>query len=141
MKRIFTISVFLVTAFTLQYTYGCKSSSGNKGGEGQPKIEFKNTEHDFGTIEQNGDGTTEFVFTNTGDAPLILSNVRSSCGCTVPKWPRDPVAPGDSASIDVKYDTRRIGSFSKTITVYSNATETPIILKIKGTVEAPAAAQ
>ena len=141
MKRIFTISVFLVTAFTLQYTYGCKSSSGNNGAEGQPKIEFKNTEHDFGTIEQNGDGTTEFVFTNTGDAPLILSNVRSSCGCTVPKWPRDPIAPGDSASIDVKYDTRRIGSFSKTITVYSNATETPILLKIKGTVEAPAAAQ
>ncbi len=143
MKRIFTISLFLVAAFALQHTYGCKSSSGNNEGkkDGEPKIEFEKTEHDYGTIEQNGNGTTEFVFKNTGDAPLILSNVRSSCGCTVPKWPKDPIAPGESASINVKYDTRRTGSFSKTITVYSNAGTSPILLRIKGTVKSAAAAQ
>ena len=141
MKRIFTISALLMMAFTLQSTYGCKSSSANDEGDGEPKIEFEKTEHDYGTIPQGGDGTTKFVFKNTGDAPLILSNVRSSCGCTVPKWPKDPISPGESAAIDVKYDTRRPGNFSKTITVYSNTAESPIYLRIKGFVEVPEATQ
>lgn len=98
-------------------------------------VEFDKLEHDFGTIQYNGDGNCVFTFTNTGEYPLLLSNVKSSCGCTVPQWPREPIAPGATGEIKVKYDTKRIGAFHKTITVYSN-TSTPVLrLKIKGTVQ------
>ncbi len=99
-----------------------------------PIIKFVKLEHDYGTIEQNADGSCEFKFTNEGKEPLILSNVRSSCGCTVPTWPRQPILPGQSDVIQVKYDTKRVGLISKTITVYSNAKEAQVTLKIMGNV-------
>jgi hypothetical protein len=98
-------------------------------------IEFETFEHDFGTIPYKGDGTTGFTFRNTGKEPLILKNVRSSCGCTVPEWPKDPIKKGEKGTIKVKYNTRITGSFSKSIIVYSNAGETPVTLVIKGKVE------
>jgi len=101
-----------------------------------PVIEFNKTVHDYGDIKQNGNGKCEFQFTNKGKEPLILSNVRSSCGCTVPEWPRAPILPGQSETIKVKYDTKRVGPINKTIHVYSNASESPITLRIKGTVHA-----
>ena len=73
-----------------------------------------------------------FEFTNTGDAQLVISDVKSSCGCTVPKKPDGPIAPGASGTIEVKYDTKRVGPIRKTITVYSNADEPIKALKIKG---------
>ena len=91
-----------------------------------PVITFDKTVHDYGTIQQHGDGKCEFAFTNDGKEPLILSNVRSSCGCTVPTWPRHPVLPGQSEVIKVKYDTKRIGMINKSIHVYSNAKTSPI---------------
>lgn len=99
-----------------------------------PVIEFDKLVHDYGDIQQHGDGQCEFTFTNKGKEPLILSNVRSSCGCTVPEWPRQPVLPGQSDVISVKYDTKRVGVINKSIHVYSNATESPVTLRIKGTV-------
>ena len=101
-----------------------------------PVIKFDKLVHDYGEIEQNADGNCEFKFTNTGKEPLILSNVRSSCGCTIPVWPRQPILPGQSEVIKVKYDTKRVGIINKSITVYSNATEKTIVLKIKGKVDA-----
>lgn len=104
-----------------------------------PEITFANTVHDYGTIFQNGDGNCAFEFTNTGKEPLVLSNVRSSCGCTVPKWTREPILPGQTGSINVKYDTRRMGAINKHITVLSNAKTASVVLRIKGTVaQAPA---
>jgi hypothetical protein len=100
----------------------------------QAKISFKNDTVDYGTIAKGSDGVRVFEFTNTGDAPLIVSDVKSSCGCTVPKKPDGPVAPGASSTIQVKYDTNRIGPIRKTITVYSNASEPMVALKIKGEV-------
>lgn len=97
-------------------------------------VKFDKLVHDYGTIYQNDDGTCEFRFSNTGDEPLVLTSVRSSCGCTVPKWPKDPILPGQSANIGVSYDTKRLGNISKQITVVSNASESTIILSIKGTV-------
>lgn len=97
-----------------------------------PVISFEKVVHDYGEIEQNADGNCEFKFTNNGKEPLILSNVRSSCGCTVPVWPRQPILPGQSDMIKVKYDTKRIGVINKSIQVYSNATEKTVVLKIKG---------
>ena len=99
-------------------------------------IVFDKTVYDYGTITQGADGNCEFKFTNKGKEPLILSNVTSSCGCTVPQWPKEPIAPGKSGSIKVKYDTNRIGMINKTITVNSNAINPNVILTIKGTVTA-----
>ena len=99
-------------------------------------IVFAKTVHDYGTIIQGADGNCEFKFTNKGKEPLVLSNVTSSCGCTVPQWPKEPIAPGKSGSIKVKYDTNRIGMINKTITVNSNAINPNVILTIKGTVTA-----
>ena len=100
-----------------------------------PQIEFDSTTIDYGTIENESNGERVFSFTNTGNADLIITNVKSSCGCTIPKKPEDPIAPGESSEIVVRYDTNRVGPFRKTITVSTNQENDPIIaLKIKGTV-------
>tara|TARA_B110000977_G_scaffold62978_1_gene85592 strand:- start:770 stop:1207 length:438 start_codon:yes stop_codon:yes gene_type:complete len=97
------------------------------------EISFEKDIHDFGTFEQHGNGLYEFKFTNTGDAPLIISNSKGSCGCTVPIWPKAPIAPGASDVIKVKYDTKRIGAFNKSVTITSNAkTEATKVIRIKG---------
>lgn len=93
----------------------------------------------YGTIEKNADGAREFKFTNTGKEPLIISNCVGSCGCTVPQWPRTPIAPGVTAAIKVKYDTRRVGRFQKTVTVQSNSKTPTKVLTIKGNVKDVAA--
>ncbi|GEQ85541.1 hypothetical protein ULMS_10490 [Patiriisocius marinistellae] len=99
-------------------------------------IDFEVQIVEYGTIDQNSNGERTVNFKNTGDAPLIISSVKSSCGCTVPSYEKKPIAPGASGKITVKYDTNRVGAFNKTITVTSNAFETTKLLKIKGTVVA-----
>jgi len=96
------------------------------------KIEFKTDVIDYGTIEKGSNGVRIFEFTNTGDAPLIISNVKSTCGCTVPKKPDGPIMPGKTGEISVKYDTNRVNPIRKTITVTSNAETPTVALKIKG---------
>lgn len=98
------------------------------------KIDFKSVTIDYGTIEKGADGLRVFEFTNTGDAPLIVSRVTSSCGCTVPKWSKDPILPGKKGEIQIKYDTNRVSPIRKTITVISNADTPTVALKIKGEV-------
>ena len=98
------------------------------------KIEFESETIDYGTIEKGSDGVRVFKFKNTGDAPLIVSDVKSSCGCTVPKKPTEPILPGENGEIEVKYDTNRVNPIRKTITVTSNAVTKTVALKIKGTV-------
>jgi len=97
-------------------------------------ISFDKMEYDFGTIYQDSDGNCFFAYTNTGKTPLLLSRVRSSCGCTIPKWSRMPLNPGESDTIKVRYDTKRLGSFHKSITVLSNSGNGSVVLKIKGKV-------
>ncbi len=99
------------------------------------KIEFKSETVDYGDIEKGSDGVRVFTFTNTGTAPLIISNVSSSCGCTIPKKPEDPILPGATGEIQVKYDTNRVGPIRKAVTVTSNADTPTKILKIKGEVK------
>ena len=82
-----------------------------------PKIEFVNTVHDFGEGPQGKPVATDFVFKNTGNAPLVLQNVKASCGCTTPFWPKEPIMPGQESKISAKYNMARAGNFSKTITV------------------------
>jgi len=101
------------------------------------KITFTKEVHDYGTIENGANGQCTFDFKNTGNAPLIIANAVGSCGCTVPTWPKEPIAPGAKASITVKYDTKRTGSINKSITITSNATNEPTkVLNIKGEVKA-----
>ena len=100
------------------------------------KIEFKSETVDYGEVTKGADGVRAFEFTNTGDAPLIISKVSSSCGCTIPKKPEDPILPGKTGEIQVKYDTNRVGPIRKAITVISNSDTPTKVLKIKGEVKA-----
>ncbi|MCK5855924.1 MAG: DUF1573 domain-containing protein [Bacteroidales bacterium] len=102
----------------------------------KPHIKFENTKHDFKVIMQNADGNWEFKFKNSGKEPLIIQGVRSSCGCTVAQRPSKPILPGETASIKVRYDTRRLGVFRKTITVTSNAENGSVVLEVRGEVKA-----
>lgn len=100
------------------------------------KIDFTTTSHNFGTINENaGKATVDFLFKNTGNVPLILTNVRAGCGCTTPEWSKDPVAPGATGCIKVSFDPRnRPGAFVKSITVNSNASNSTVSLTIRGNV-------
>jgi hypothetical protein len=132
MKKMLAFATVVILAVTTgcSQTPKANTADNNSG----PQIKFDTLAYDYGTIQQGGNGAHEFVFVNTGNKPLVLSNVRSSCGCTIPEWPKDPIKSGEKSGIKVKYDTRRVGPFSKSITVYSNAKNTPVVLRIKGTV-------
>lgn len=97
---------------------------------------FAKTVHDYGTIKQGANGDCEFTFTNKGKEPIVLNNVRSSCGCTVPQWPREPILPGKSGSIKVTYDTKRMGPINKSVTVLSDAANSSVVLMITGNIVA-----
>lgn len=103
------------------------------------KIEFKSETIDYGEIAKGSDGVRVFEFVNMGEAPLVISDVKSSCGCTIPKKPDAPILPGETGEIQVKYDTNRVGPIRKAITVTSNADTPTKVLKIKGTVKADGA--
>ena len=104
---------------------------------GGAEIEFDKEVHDFGKMKQHGDASTVFTFTNTGTEPLIISNAKGSCGCTVPTWPREPIAPGETGEIKVKYDSKRIGPINKSVTITSNSTIAKTkMIRIKGNIEA-----
>jgi len=106
--------------------------------ESGAKIEFSKETHDYGTIKNGANGECVFEFKNTGDVPLLISNSRGSCGCTVPEWPKEPIAPGATGTIKVKYDTMRTGTINKSVTISSNAVNEPEkVIYIKGNVLAP----
>lgn len=120
--------LFLLVTYSAQYVRS-QSAKAN--------IRFTETEHDFGTIEENlGPVSYEFIFSNDGSLPLILSKVQPSCGCTTPEWTREPIMPGKLGSINVKFHPKgRPGPFIKTISVSSNAENRSVVLKIKGYVK------
>ena len=97
-------------------------------------FDFKTETIDYGTVNKNTDGNRSFTFKNTGNSPIVITNVKGSCGCTVATKPSKPILPNETAKIGVKYDTKRVGPFSKTITVVSNASEKSKVLRIKGNI-------
>lgn len=136
MKKLLIILAVSFAAFQLTAQTSQETPPPNPNA---PVITFDKVVHDYGTILQNSDGSCEFKFTNDGKEPLILSRPKSSCGCTVPTWPKQPILPGKNNTIKVTYATSRVGPFNKTVTVYSNASNNPIKLRIKGkVVKAPA---
>ena len=134
MKKVLALLVVAIFTISISCSQSCESDTNVD--KNAPVITFETLVYDYGTIHQGDDGKCEFIFKNTGKNPLVLSNVRPSCGCTVPKWSKEPIKGGDKSSIEVKYNTKRAGSFSKSITVHSNASNSPVVLKIKGKVVA-----
>lgn len=126
-KSLFAIAVLL---FSFTSTFAQENASSDKLGI----LSFDSEEIDYGNIVQHDNGERIFSFTNTGNAPVVISNVKTSCGCTVPTYPKTPILPGETGEIKVKYDTNRVGAFTKTITVMSNTAEPTKMLKIKGTI-------
>jgi outer membrane lipoprotein-sorting protein len=144
MKKIVTLALLLVlgvTASNAQETSkATKKIKASTAKISTPKVDgagmvFVNETIDYGTIAHNADGKREFVFTNNGNKPLIITNAQGSCGCTVPTSPKEPIAPGAKGTIGVKYATDRVGPFTKTVTITSNAAgQATKTLTIKGTV-------
>ncbi len=100
-------------------------------------FKFASDEIDYGKIAQHADGVRVFKFTNTGNAPIVITDAKGSCGCTVPTYPKNVILPGETGEINVKYATDRIGAFTKTVTLTSNASEPSKVLRIKGEVLNP----
>jgi hypothetical protein len=100
-----------------------------------PQIQLEKESHDYGTIENGANGDCTFTFRNTGNAPLILENVKGSCSCTVPNWPTEPILPGKTGEIKVHYNTTHSGPINKSVTITSNAVNEAVkVVRIKGNV-------
>jgi hypothetical protein len=104
---------------------------------GDAEITFENTKHDYGTIPYNGNGSYDYVFTNNGRTPLIITNCKKGCGCTAVSWTKGPVLPGQKGKVTATYNTRNIGYFNKGVDVFSNSTTPKINLRLLGTVAEP----
>jgi hypothetical protein len=101
----------------------------------QGSIKFKTEKHDFGRIKEGEQKSYVFEFTNTGKAPVVISNVQPSCGCTTPEWTREPIMPGKTGKVTASYNSAgRPGNFNKTITVVNNGETSQIVLTIQGSV-------
>ena len=125
MKKFFTFLIILSATI----------SNAQEAQDLKPEFKFKTETINYGKIISGADGVRVFEFTNVGKSPLIISRVQASCGCTVPKKPNHPIMPGEDGKIEVAYDTKRLGGFSKAITIFSNAKNERKMVKIKGYIE------
>jgi hypothetical protein len=98
---------------------------------------FEKTKHDFGEIPRKKEASVTFNFENTSEYPLVISDVKTTCGCAAPKWPKEVVLPSEKKAITVTYDAEYPGRFNKTITVFYNGQDSPTQLTIKGQVPYP----
>ena len=134
MKKIFAA---ILLFFGLAYAGKAQEATTPNIDPNAPELKFENETIDYGIMDYDANTVREFKFKNTGKSPLILSNVQVSCGCTnVDGWPKEPIAPGKTATFKVKYDSKRVGKFDKKITVTSNSKTPSTILTIKGEVKA-----
>lgn len=129
----------LLFGMALTLLGSCINQSEQQAKSAGVEIYFEETTHDYGDILLDSDGTYYFEFKNIGEEALIINRVRSTCGCTIPSWPREPIEPGKGDKIAVKYNTALPGIFKKSIIVYSSATNSPVKLNIKGNVVDPVA--
>lgn len=126
-KSILQLSFLIATFFTINPFVAQQAIALTQGAE----ISFDKSTHDYGQIEKSANGECIFVFTNTGNKPLKISNAKGSCGCTVPQWPREEIAPGATGEIKVRYDTKRVGVINKSVTIQSNALNSDNITRAK----------
>ena len=134
------LSIFLASGMYAQSGIANEPLTIDESSSTGPALTFETTEVDYGVIEQNSEPYRSFNFTNTGDAPLIITNAKGSCGCTVPEYPKEPIAMGESNVIKVRYATNRIGKFTKTVTLTTNEIDAKQhVITIKGEVLKPLA--
>ena len=100
-----------------------------------PIMYFETNTVDYGTIEQGSEPTRKVVFSNNGNAPLVIKNAKGSCGCTVPIWSKEPIMPGQTDTLTIRYDTKRLGKISKTVSLYTNQTDDAYVLRVVGEVK------
>jgi hypothetical protein len=117
----------ILVAIALFFSSGIYAQTG-------PVMAFESTTVDYGEIERGAERIRTVTFTNTGDAPLVITNARGSCGCTVPDWPKEPIMPGETGSMSINYDTNRLGNINRTIRVSTNEGSDPHVLLIRGNV-------
>ena len=139
MKKIIALAMLVVLGVTTsnaqETSKKVKATSAKLAKVNGAGMVFVTETIDYGTVAHNSDGKREFIFTNNGNKPLIITNAQGSCGCTVPTYPKEPIAPGAKGVIGVKYDTSRGGQpFNKTVTLTTNATVPNKTLTIKGNV-------
>jgi len=127
------MKIIIISFICTVLFYFCSSNMGSNAS----LIQFANKEHDFGTLPYKKESDHIFEFTNPGKTPLIITSVETSCGCTAADWSKEPVKPGKSGQITVKYDAAFPGAFQKTITVHYNGKDSPAVLKISGQVAYP----
>ena len=131
MKKFALILVIGLLAFSINAQEKVVS---DKVDDNAPIFKFETEIVNYGDIARNSDGLKVLKFTNIGKSPLIITNVKASCGCTVPTSPKEPIMPGDEGEIEIKYATNRIGPFSKTVTITSNAVRSNVVISVKGKV-------
>ncbi len=152
MKKILslTLSLVMIASLSFAQTKGAKTKEAVKevkkematkvAGDAEtqtlpaegPVMTFEQTEIDYGVIEQHSDPVRIFHFTNTGTEPLVIKHAKGSCGCTVPTYPKEPILPGEAGIIEVRYDTKRVGKFTKRVTLTTNEASSTRVLTIKG---------
>lgn len=130
MKHLLSIFTFLA--------FGALAAQAQTSG---PVMTFETTTVDYGNIDKGAEPLRKFKFTNTGSEPLIIKTAKGSCGCTVPTYAKEPIMPGESSVIEVRYDTQRVGAFSKSVTITTNEANDTHMLTIKGDVKDATAPQ
>ena len=126
-----TLLLLLISVTLLSSCINKSETQARKSGQ---EIYFNETTHDYGDIIMDSDGSYKFIFKNLGEDAILINRVRSTCGCTIPSWPREPIEPGEEGKIEVKYNTALAGMFMKSIYVYSSANNSPNKLVVKGKV-------
>ncbi len=128
MKKILILLVLFIGLINVTFAQDTKVETVNG-----PKMSLAADVVDYGTIERGADPLRTVDFTNTGTEPLVIKNARGSCGCTVPTWPKEPVMPGETATIEIRYDTKRVGNISKTVKVTTNEKDDNVhVIRVKG---------
>jgi len=130
MKNLFAIAFILFLGAFTAVAQQEESTSTTDG----PTMELESTTVDYGTIAKNSDPLRKVSFTNTGTEPLIIKHAKGSCGCTVPKWPKEPIMPGETSEIEVRYSTNRVGPINKTVRITTNEEGKTHVLRVVGKV-------
>lgn len=126
--------LFIALTFVLSLQLNAQDKVEVNTNPNAPVISFESNVVDYGDVAKGSDGVRYFNFTNGGKEPLIISNVRSSCGCTIPQYPKTPIGPGQDSQIKIDYDTDRVGPFRKTVTIFSNVVGSSMTVTVKGRV-------
>ncbi|MCB0655412.1 MAG: DUF1573 domain-containing protein [Saprospiraceae bacterium] len=133
MKK-FALLFILVAGFAVAHAQQAPAAA--KAENNGPVMYLSTTTVDFGTIEQDSEPYRKLPFENRGNSPLIITNAKGSCGCTVPTWPKEPIMPGATDTMTIRYDTHRIGAIRKTVTVYTNQGDQPLTIQVIGQINA-----